>query len=176
MSVASMTEVALQRRSDVGTPHYVPRTLRQIAGAASGKETPDTALNTALKVIVTYIPIEVITLYLSIVASLQPSPGDSAAMRTPPVAFWAFLAFTPLATWLIYAGKVKNAGKRIPIALRAWPVWEMIAGTLAFSAWALALPEQPFPWIRSALAAVFVLITSTLLGLLAPLFTRRINP
>src|SRR5258708_8181080 len=75
MSIASMTEVAIQRRTDIGTPHYVPKTYRQLAGAASGKETPDNATNTALKMIVTYIPTEVITLYLAIVAALQPPHG-----------------------------------------------------------------------------------------------------
>ena len=173
MSLAAMTEVALQRRTDIGTPTYAPRTHRRIAGATSGKETPDTAINTALKTITTYVPTELVTLYLAVVAAFQP---DAGAGRTPPAVFWSFLAFVPIATWLVYAAKVKTAGKRLPVAPRAWPVWEMSAAVLAFSAWAVALPQQPFEWIRAAVAGVLVLVTSTILGLVAPLFTWRITP
>jgi hypothetical protein len=192
MSLVSMTEVALQRREDIGTAGYVPKTLGEVAGATAGKEKPDTAFNTALKTVVTYVPTEIITLYLAFVAAFVPQASATGAKtagaaeaavaattanaRTPESLFWAFLAFTPLATWLVYAAKVITAEKPLPLPPRTWPVWEMVAATLAFAAWAVALPDQPFTWIRSSVAGVFVLATSTILGMLAPLFLRRITP
>jgi hypothetical protein len=172
MSIASMTEVAFQRRTDVGAPEFAPKTLRDVAGAAGGKQAPDTTINTALKTMVTYIPTEVITLYLAVVAALQLPAGSPPAVWT----FGSFLAFTPLVVWLVYATKAKSDGKPVPLAPRAWPVWEMVAGTIAFAAWALAIPQQPFSSFPPALSAVGVLITSTVLGLLAPLFSRALKP
>lgn len=173
MSLASMTEVAFQRRTDVGKPEFVPRTLPEVAGAASGKQEPDTPVNTALRTMVTYIPTEVITLYVAVVAALHPTAGGT--VPTSPLLFWIFLAGTPFVIWVVYAAKVKDAGKPLPTSTRTWPVWEMSAGTLAFAAWALALPQQPFPRYPAALGGVVVLVTSTDLGLLAPLFSRPLK-
>lgn len=82
---------------------------------------------------------------------------------------------TPVVVWLVYGAKVKALEKPVPIRFGAWPLWEMFAATLAFSAWTLALPNSPFavyPWYSSALSGVAVLVASTVLGLLAPFFQR----
>src|SRR5450432_3894979 len=108
MSLASMTEVAVQRRSDMGTQGRVPKTHREIAAAAAGKEGKATAVNTALQLIVTYIPTEIIALYLAIVAALQPahvvkgvavSATEAVQARTPEAVFIGFLIFTPISVW-----------------------------------------------------------------------------
>jgi hypothetical protein len=68
--------------------------------------------------------------------------------------------------------------KPMPLNLSQWPFWEMVAATLAFFAWAFALPNAVFSaysWYSSALARVIVLVASTVLGLLAPLFQRTIK-
>ena len=95
------------------------------------------------------------------------------------IAFWSFLVATPIVVWLVYAAKVKAAGKALPLEFAAWPVWEMFAGTVAYCAWAFALPNAPFseyPWYSSALSGVAVLVGSTVLGLLSPFFQNPLTP
>jgi len=49
----------------------------------------------------------------------------------------------------------------------------MLAATLAYVAWAVALPNTPcaeYAWYSPALAGVTTLVVSTILGLLAPFF------
>jgi hypothetical protein len=57
-----------------------------------------------------------------------------------------------------------------------WPVWEMSAATIAYIAWAFALPNTPFAqfsdWYSPGLAGFLVLVISWGLGALAPLMQR----
>jgi hypothetical protein len=173
-----MTEVAFQSRTDVGTPTYFPKTHAEIAGAAGGKEEPDSPVNTAIRTLTTYIPTETLTLYVAVLAALQPSTKAEASSPSWTV-FWCFVIVTPLVIWLVSSTKARSSGKPILWAPWKWPLWEMAAGTIAYVAWAFALPTTPFAslaWYSTGLAGVIVLITSTVLGLLAPLFARSINP
>jgi len=181
MSIASMSSVAFVRRQDVDLAQVAPagaapNSLKEIELATAGTPDSQNAVTTALKVIVTYIPTEVLTLYVAVLAAIQ--LPDRTSYRPLWVAFFCFLAATPVAVWLLYAAKVITAGKELPVAPRTWPVWEMSAATIAYVAWAFALPESPFKyefaWYTPALAGVIVLITSTVLGLVAPLFQRTI--
>ncbi len=181
MSITSMTNVAYTRRADVNAPQVAPvgaapKTLSQIELATAGAPASQNAVTTALKVMVTYIPTEVLTLYVAILATIQ--IPNRMSYRPLWVAFYCFLVTTPIVVWLVYAVKVRAAGKNLPLAPRTWPLWEMFAATVAYAAWALALPDSPFKysydWYSPALAGVFVLIISTLLGLLAPLFQRTL--
>ncbi len=178
MSIASMTEVAFQSRTDIGSATYFPKTYAEIAGAAGGKATPESQVNAAIRILTTYIPTEILTLYVAVLAALQPS--TTLAVASPSWAiFWWFLIATPLVIWLVYITKAKSEGKPVPWAPLKWPLWEMAAGAIAYVAWAFALPNTPFaslPWYSTGLAGVIVLIASTVLGLLAPLFARPLNP
>jgi len=92
--------------------------------------------------------------------------------------FWLFLIATPVVVWLVYGAKIKAAQLPLPVAPRTWPIWEMFAATVAFCAWALALPDTPFavyPWYSAALCGVIVLVTSTFPGRLAPFFQRPLG-
>lgn len=147
----------------------------QPAAAFPSFEQKSTAVNTTLNLLFGYIPTEVLTLYVAVLASTQQKGSITWAGWA---AFWSFLVATPVVVWLIYGAKIKAAQKAIPIHPRAWPVWEMFAATVAFCAWAFALPNAPFTgyiWYSSALAGVAVLVASTLLGLLAPLFQRPLS-
>jgi hypothetical protein len=178
MSIASMTEIAFQSRTDVGSPTYFPRTFTEIAGAAGGKATPESQVNAAIRTLTTYIPTETLTLYVAVLAVLQPSTKGAVSSSSWAV-FWWFLIVTPLVIWLVYITKAKTAGKPIPWVPLKWPLWEMAAGTIAYVAWAFALPATPFTslaWYSTGLAGVVVLIASTGLGLFAPLFARPLNP
>lgn len=189
-----MTEIAFQSRKDVGTPTYYPKTYTELAAAAGGKErpegevnaggkeTPEGEVNAAIRTLTTYIPTEILTLYVAVLAAL--GGGVEGGTIKPNlsrwIAFWTFLVATPAVTWIVYATKVMVAGKAIPGTPSKWPLWEMAAGSIAYFAWAFALPGSPFGaftvWYSSAVAGLVVLVTSTVLGLVAPLFARAIQP
>jgi len=190
--MSSLANSAAARRPDFAPLNTVPRGLAEIAAAAATPPMPpgvDTgapsdpapslqnanALHTALNVLFGYIPTEVLTLYVAVLAALQ-KPGKVTHAQW--IAFWSFLVVTPIVEWLVYGAKIKAAQKPLPLDPKAWPVWEMVAATIAYCAWALALPNTPFTdyaWYSPALAGVAVLVASTVLGLLAPFFQRQLS-
>jgi hypothetical protein len=88
-----------------------------------------------------------------------------------------FAVLTPLFVWLVYGGKVKTAGKNLPLSPRTWPLWEMFASAVAFLAWAFAMPDSPFTrfsWYNLTWGAFVVLAVSTALGLLSPIFHGKL--
>lgn len=178
MSIASMTEVAFQSRTDVGNETYFPKTYTEIGGAAGGKDTPDSQVNAALRNLTTYIPTEILALYVAILAAVNPPKG--AAVSNPSwIAFWCFLVATPIVIWLVYITKARTAGKPIPWAISKWPLWEMAAGTIAYVAWAFSLPASPFAsyaWYSDGIASIIILVTAQALAFVAPLFARSLKP
>lgn len=186
MSINSLTNAAAARRPDTVPTNDFPRTLDQIAKAATtppatveppvdpGKVAVGAAgsAETTLHVLFGYIPTEVLTLYVAVLAALH---RGSEVTGADWLAFWLFLIATPAIVWLVYGAKLKALQKPLPLRFGAWPVWEMFAATAAYSAWAFALPNSPFstyPWYSSALSGLAVLIVSTLLGLIAPFLQR----
>jgi hypothetical protein len=171
MSVNSMTNAAVARRADFQPMNDVPKTHGEVAKAAGGSAVgEDNPINTALQTVVMYLPTEVLTLYVAVLAATE-----SASRWT---SFLIFLVATPVIVWMVFAAKVKSENRPLPMTPDLWPVWEMVAGTIAFVAWAFALPTTPFSaftWYSAGLAGVAVTIASTLLGLLAPLFQRPLK-
>jgi hypothetical protein len=204
MSISSMTNVAFVRRADVNLPgvapmNAAPASAESVALSTAGTAESKSAMTATLDVIVTYIPTEVLTLYIAVLAAIQPAvttplpatqtpPAPSQALaaiatQPPPVhslwvTFYCFLIATPLVVWLVYSAKVRTAGRPLPVRPKTWPMWEMFAATVGYATWAFALPNNPFKysydWYSSALAGVLVLIVSTILGLLAPLLQRTL--
>jgi hypothetical protein len=133
---------------------------------------PKTSVESAIGILFSYIPTEVIALYVAVLAALVPDPQ----MQAQWITFYVFLGLTPIVVWLVYAAKVKQTTGKIPWAPNELPLWEMFASTLAFVAWAFALPNSPFSvftnWYSSAIAGVVILVTSTILGLVSPFFTK----
>jgi hypothetical protein len=129
----------------------------------------------ALTSLTKYIPTEVLTLYLpavAIVAALDPPlvvPGKK-------LTYWIFaLGLTPLISLLVYVRRRVLAGLALWPSWTEFPLWSVLAGIIAFLAWALALPgnpylEKPAMHVASGFAA---LLASTLLSLLEPIFVRR---
>lgn len=198
MSINALANAAAARRSDVGQLDAVPSGMAEIAAAAAtppekapSQKQDASGANTALHVLFGYIPTEVVTLYVAVQAALQPptaTGGTIAADATAVaaatqsaqwIAFWCFFVATPLVVWVVFASKLRDAGKPLPSSYATWPVWEMTAALLAFCAWAFALPNTPFrefaAWYSPALASLAVLLASTALGLLAPLFQRPLG-
>lgn len=198
MSVNALTNAAVARRPDFQPEGTVPTSLTEIANAAAAPPVPigapptvppaappNTAVssgpNTALQTLTTYIPTEVLTLYVSAIAALGPltirvGSRDLEVGRWLP--FWCFLAVTPLTVWVAFASKIKAAGRPIPLRISKWPLWEMIAATIAYVAWTFALPATPFAqesWYSSGLASFLILVVSAGLGMIAPLMQRQLS-
>jgi hypothetical protein len=178
VSISSMMDVAYRRRVDVQLGDRSLQTLDEAARAAGERPETQNPVTAALENIMTYIPGEILVTYVAVVAVIHPTAGGEApeSVVADWVAFLAFFILTPAVAWLIYAVKCLNAGKPLPTPMIQWPVWEMSAATIAYVVWAVTLPENPFSefsWYSSGLAAIVLLIVSMLLGLMAPLFTRR---
>ena|SRR5436190_141677 len=180
MSIASMASVAFVRRNDVSTgtvgKNEVPTTAAEIEAATAGTPDSQSPATTAMKLIATYIPTEILTLYVAVLGALQGPQGVST--RSLRIAFVFFLVLTPIIVWLTFAAKVRAAKMRLPLRPNTWPFWEIFAATIAYGAWAFALPDSPlkdFSWYSPALAGVIVLAISTILGLLAPVVQRPLS-
>jgi hypothetical protein len=193
MSINACANAAAARRPDIDPVGTVPNSLEEIARAAA---TPPTAtasqplgadfvnssaqIETAFNVLFGYIPTEVLTLYVAVLAAVNQPTANQPSQVTPAEwrAFWMFLVATPTVVWLVYAAKVKATGNPLPLTFGELPVWEMVAATVAYCAWAFALPNSPFTeyaWYSAALSGVAVLVASTVLGLLAPFFQRPLR-
>lgn len=172
MSIFSISNKALTRLAS-NSSKQLQAYITEV-GQISLKKTETTAQNVeaATNILFSYIPVEIIALYVAVLGALSVDP----TMQSQWITFYIFTVLTPVVLWLVYAAKVKSMDDPLPIHPSKWPVWEMVASTLAFVAWAFALPESPFStlsWYNQPLAGVNILATSTILGLLAPFFENK---
>jgi hypothetical protein len=180
VSVSSMTNVAFARRKDTEPVDAGPSDLPQVAAQVGQPQAAASMGSSTLSAIATYIPTEIVTLYVSVLAVIGATAPTATtertvAVSTPFAAFALFVILTPFVVWALYATKVITANKPLPRSVSAWPKWEMIAATIAFTVWAAALPSSPldqFTWFNAGLAGIAVLVVSSLLGIVSPLFTR----
>jgi hypothetical protein len=175
MSIVSMAEVAYSRDAVVrrGREMQVPRhdALPPEAGGAS--TSPADAISHAVKLITTYIPTEILTLYVAGLALfITQGQTEPVNYRAAWNTFWAFLMATPVVVWLVFAAKVRASREPLPLSVGKWPKWEMTAATIAFVAWAAALPQTPFSqlaWYSADVAGFLVLVVTAALGLVTPI-------
>jgi hypothetical protein len=121
-----------------------------------------------------YIPTEIITLYLAALAAM-PALVATFAFVTNVRLYWFFAILTPILLLLVLAGKRRREGLPVFPALRDWPWWKLIASTIAFLVWALAVPTTPYmdgP-AGKVVAAFGALLVSTFLTLLEPILEPR---
>jgi hypothetical protein len=75
-----------------------------VANPAAGSSAQSAnTVNTALHVMFGYIPTEVLTLYVAILAAVH---QPNKITQTEWITFWVFLVATPVVVWLVYAAKV----------------------------------------------------------------------
>jgi hypothetical protein len=136
----------------------------------SGRRDP-TAASNALVALARYIPAEIVTLY---VAALSAMPAFSAtfALVTEVRLYWFFVGLTPVLLLLVLAGKRRSEGFSVFPPWKEWPWWKLIASTIAFLVWALAIPGTPYLLGAQGkvVAAFGALLVSTFLTLLEPIF------
>lgn len=99
----------------------------------------------ALSAIVAYIPTEVVTTYVAVLVALGTMDSHSSLERW--VTFWIFVGFAPLATWVLFAVKLKaHRGTKAQkgLAFKKWPWWSLFAATLAFAVWRTLCQHRRF--------------------------------
>lgn len=125
----------------------------------------------ALDKLIKYIPTESVTLYLATVSAI----GSQEAAKQGSASFWVFWLFvglTPVLFLLIYIGKRRSASLAALPATKDFPWWKLLASTIAFGSWALAVPGSPYQSMigGGAIAALLAVFVSTFLSLLEPIF------
>lgn len=132
------------------------RSSRLTGGAQPGDQ--------PLELLTRYIPVESVTLFVATISALGSLHGKPH-VPAPWTVYWLFaLIVTPAFVLLAALVKAKTSP---PFVL---PVWPLFSATVAFLAWALAVPglvQDDSLKILGALAAVFV---STLLSAVGRLF------
>ena len=183
MSLSSLAdeEVAnAQRRvsvTDFGAGLVAPRTLTtttlqtlNLRDRTASRGT--TAAATVLDALARYVPTEIVTLYLTAISAM-PALTATFAQVTDVRVYWFFAILTPILL-LVIAGKRRREGLSPFPGWGDLPWWKLVASTIAFSVWALAVPNTPYLNSQSGkiVAAFGALFVSTLLTLLEPIFER----
>jgi hypothetical protein len=138
--------------------------------AASAVPLMQTKVSSALDALARFIPTETITLYIA-ASTIQAAITSTLGLSAKGV-YWLFAALTPILFLLVLAGKRRSTGLPPFPKLREWPWWKLVACTVAFLLWALALPTSPF-WRQEegrTLAGFGALAISIFLSLLDPIF------
>lgn len=123
-----------------------------------------------------YFPTESMTLYVAALSAQKALVGFWAAL-TPWALYLSGVFLTPLLFLLILIGKrAKLPDEPLLPRLKQWPWWKLLASTVAFAVWALAVPPQPTPELRTeaggVVAAFLALSVSMALRLLEPIGER----
>ncbi len=147
------------------------RTAMEPVAAASPVQKTSGA--TVLDGLVKYIPTESITLYLAATAALSsltktpPASGSTSVPTLEPMyLYWGFVVLTPILFLLIYLGKRRSQNlPLLPATIQDWPWWKLIASTIAFMVWALAVPPLVDSEMGKISVAFGALLVSTLLSL-----------
>ena len=171
MSINTMTDTMIQQALIAEAPPFEPGRPGAFAGApgvAGVPAAPTGSVSNALNALIQYIPTESVTLYIATLAA-APSLEEAFGFITVEVIYWFFAVLTPTLFILIYLGKRRSAN--LPVIPRApeWPLWGMISATIAFMAWALAVPTGPYlqndaGGVVAGLFAVFVSLILELIG------------
>lgn len=170
--------MSLNSLSDQHIQAHAPRPMRlPAASAAAGsldQPTSATELSSALDSLITYIPTEVVTLYVSVLSAVI-ATGEDRRQSLVTAVFWGFVAATPMLLLLLFLGKWVKANPGFP-AIRHWPWWKMIAASIAFATWGLAVPGNPYlTGSLATVAGVSAMVMSFVLSALTPVMERLLE-
>lgn len=146
--------------------------LKPVPRAAAPVEQSGITAQNALTALVKFIPTEIITLY---VCAVSVGTGFKTVFPnfTPALLYWSFIVLTPVLYYLIYLSSLASTNQPRP-PLRQWPRWKPLASMIAFSVWALAIPENPYikGEAGAAVMGFLVLFVTMLLSLVTPIIER----
>jgi hypothetical protein len=104
------------------------------------KPSPDQPIGVSTNIanqITRWIPTETITVYVALLALVAPQAQHSSSLTSRWILFWLMIAANPIVVILLLMAK-KQPGDKFP-----FPWFEMVVASIAFAAWALALPDTP---------------------------------
>lgn len=179
MSINRMTNEALKEAWITDPPPRVKSMMRGIGGYADAglpsslsreAAAQSNDISNTLDMLIRYIPTEAITLYVAALAAV-PVLRPAVPAYAPAAIYRAFLILTPVLVIVVYASKRATEGMRPLPSFRHWPWWEMFAAVVAFAAWGLAVPGNPYATSPPAAAAagLAVIVVSTLLTRIEPI-------
>jgi hypothetical protein len=151
--------------ANLGITADVATQLREAAQPlAAASPLQNTPSSSALDGLVRYIPTESITLFVAATAAIN-SLTTTFPLLTPLRLYWFFVVLTPILFLLIYIGKRRSQNLRLlPESIAEWPWWKLIASTIAFMVWALAVPPLVDSDAGKVVAAFGALLVSTMLS------------
>jgi hypothetical protein len=160
---ANLNPVIATLGLDAAAATQLRTAMQPVAAASPVQPTP---ASSALDGLVKYIPTETITLYVAATAAIK-SITTAFPWLTADCLYWGFVGLTPILFLLVYMGKRRSQGLPIlPQQLIQWPWWKLIACTVAFAFWALAVPPLVTTEGAKFVAAFGALFISTLLSLI----------
>jgi len=173
MSINSLTNDELRRERVSKSATAAASPVEVAADAApprAAKE--DNKVTSALEMLTKYIPTESITLYVAAVSAAPAIASITSGIVTGVILYWGFAVLTPLLLLLVLMSKRASDGQ--PPVPKRWPWWKLVAATIAFLVWALAVPNNPY--VQGDAAAVVAgfgaILISSILSLLEPIFDR----
>jgi hypothetical protein len=120
-----------------------------------------------------YIPTESITLYVSTVSAQQ---ALKSIGLTPAFTYWFFVGLTPLLLITLFLRQLAVEGSQWRVKIEQLPWWQVIASTIAFMTWALAVPGNPIispnDSTQGAVAALAATFVSIFLNIFEPFFKK----
>lgn len=121
----------------------------------------------ALNVLTKYIPTEAVTLYVAAVSASSALESVFPNLGVE-IIYWSFAVLTPVIFLLVYMNQRLSKKLRLMPKLAKWPWWRMIAATVAYLVWALAVPNNPYITTDAGaiLAGVGAVFVSSFLSLL----------
>jgi uncharacterized membrane protein len=124
MSLATMvdTKVALEQAQDRNS---------------TNPPKPADIATTLINQVTRWIPTETITVYVVLLALLAPEASNSPSFTSRWVLFAVMTAMNPVVVVLLSMARTETGD-----AFK-FPVFEMIIASVAFAAWAFALPDTP---------------------------------
>ncbi|HZZ82605.1 MAG TPA: hypothetical protein VFE62_29170 [Gemmataceae bacterium] len=165
------------------------------AGLPKPSEPANGAAAEALNRLVEYLPIETVAVFWLAVpaAALLAGEAEIAKVQAVGVAvgptavdhpsvydwivFFSVLAATPILLLLQFLSQVqRDVNGKLP-GWRNWPWWRMLASTLAFGLWAMAVPGNPFLTSPGRLMAVWAIaaVGTAILGYLDKILRPATN-
>jgi hypothetical protein len=177
MSINTMTDTMITKRAGCGKARHHRSRRRGRARNAWPARRPCPAslppgsaasFSNALNALIQYIPTESVTLYIATLAA-APALEQALDFVTVEVIYWFFAVLTPILFVLIYLGKRRSANLPVFPKRLEWPIWGVVSATIAFMAWALAVPSGPYlqndaGGVVAGLLAVFVSLLLELIG------------
>ena len=117
--------------------------------------------------LVAFIPTEVITLWVALLAVLNDpkAPKGKKICQADWSTHWVLAVVFALCAVLLTLGLAYRKFKDTPGVTFKWPVFQMAAAPAAFLAWAVSLPESPLEsacWYTQA-AGAFIVTSATVL-------------